>query len=64
MKNQQPNNSRITYFSGWYVAVRNYDVFETESISQLVCVVEDFMPPELAKIKEHYTNYFTINLAE
>lgn len=64
MKNQQLNNSIITYIHGWDVALRNYDVFETESIYDLVSLASDNMSPELAKLTAMNTSYFTINLAE
>jgi len=64
MKNQQLNNCIITYINGWDVALRNYDVFESESIYDLVSLVSDNMSPELAKLTAMNTSYFTINLAE
>jgi hypothetical protein len=64
MKNQQQNNAVTTYFDGWDVALRNYDVFETESIIQLVRFSKGQLSPELANISQQNTSYLTINLAE
>lgn len=64
MKNQQLNNSIITYCNGWDVALHNYDVFETESIIQLVRFSKNQLSPELANLTEYCTHYLTINFAE
>ena len=50
MKNQLPNTSLATYFNGWDVALRNYDVFEAESIIQLVRIGEEQLSPETATL--------------
>ena len=47
MKNQQSKNLILDYFSGWDVALKNYDVFETESILRLVNTSKDEFPPLL-----------------
>jgi len=64
MKNQQPNNSIITYFNGWDVALRNYDVFETESIIHLVSFSKDQLSPDLTNLNEQNTHYLAINFSE
>jgi hypothetical protein len=61
MKNQQ-NNTVTTYIDGWESALRNYDVFETESILRLVNTSKSELPPLLASINDQYKHYFTINL--
>jgi hypothetical protein len=64
MKNQQQNNAVTTYIDGWESALRNYDVFETESIIQLVSSAKGQLSTELANIMQQNTSYLTINLAE
>ena len=64
MKNQQQDNARLTYFSGWHIALHNYDVFETESINRLVNISNDTLLPQIASISEQSTHYFTIKPAE
>ena len=49
MKNDRLNYSSINYFSGWDVALQNYDDFEIESISQLVNGSEDLIQPQDAR---------------
>jgi hypothetical protein len=62
MKNENLKSSSITYFSGWDVALHNYDVFEIESIKQLVNSSREQILPQLAKIREEYTGYFPLTL--
>ena len=64
MKNQQSKNKILDYFTGWDVALNNYDVFETESILRLVNASKDEYPPLLTGIIDQQTNYFTINFDE
>lgn len=59
MKNDRLNHSSITYFSGWIVALHNYDVFEIESISQLVNSSEDIIQPQVAR---QNADYFPLTL--
>ena len=62
MKNDNSINSNNTYFSGWDVAVRNYNVFEVESIKLLVNSSNDIIQPQLAGISEHSTDYFPLTV--
>ena len=66
MENQQQiiAEPSLSYFSGWLVALSNYNVFEIESINQLVSISNDKMPPELDNINEQNLYYFTINFSE
>jgi hypothetical protein len=64
MKNDRLNNSSVTYCSGWDVALHNYDVFEIESIKQLVNLSKDSVPPELASFYEQDTDYFILNFKD
>ena len=61
MKNQPSKNLILDYFSGWDVALKNYDVFETESILRLVNTAKNEFHPLLTDIIDQQTNYFTIN---
>lgn len=63
MKSSNINNSNVTYFSGWHTALYNYDVFEVESIYQLVNHADDIPPVSIksAKLKK---NYLTRNFDE
>ena len=64
MKNQQPQNLILDYFSGWDDSLKNYDVFETESLFTLVTTSKNELPPLLASINNQHKHYFTINLDE
>jgi hypothetical protein len=59
MKNDRFNNSSNTYFSGWDVALQNYDDFEIESISQLVNGSEDLIQPQDAR---QSTDHFPLTI--
>ena len=57
MKNDQLHNSNSTYFSGWDIALRNYDVCEIESIKQLVNSSRDLIIPQLASTNKQSKDY-------
>lgn len=62
MKNANLISSSITYFYGWDVALHNYDVFEIESIKQLVNSSKEVTLAQLGNIKERSTDYFSLTL--
>ena len=62
MKNDNLKNSSITYFSGWDVALHNYDVFEIESIKQIVNSSREQILPQLTSNREQNTDYFPLTL--
>ena len=62
MKNDSLINSSNTYFSGWDVALHNYNVFEVESIKQLVNSSNDIIQPQLAGVSEQSTDYFPLTV--
>ena len=62
MKNDHLHNSNSTYFSGWDIALRNYDVFEIESIKQLVNSSKDLILPQFASSSKQSTDYFPLTL--
>ena len=62
MKNDYLHNSNSTYFSGWDTALRNYDVFEIESIKQLVNSSKDMIQSQFADIGKEGTDYFPLTL--
>ena len=64
MENQQSNYASLTYFKGWHVALHNYDVFEIESINQLVNTSKECFLPQLSGLYQQGKHYFTTNLAE
>ena len=62
MKNDHLHNSNSTYFSGWDIALRNYDVCEIESIKQLVNSSKDLIIPQLASTSKQSTDYSALTL--
>ena len=64
MENQHPNYASLTYCKGWHVALHNFDVFEVESINQLVNTSKDSLLPQLSGLNAQGKHYFTTNLAE
>lgn len=57
MKNDRFNNSSNTYFSGWDVALHNYNVFEIESIKELVNSSNDIIQRQSAGNNEQSSDY-------
>jgi hypothetical protein len=62
MKNDLSNSSRNTYFSGWDVALHNYNVFEVESIKLLVNSSNNIIQPQLVGDSEQSTDYFPLTV--
>ena len=62
MKIDALNNATKNYIAGWDVALHNYDVFEIESINQLVNSSKDMIQSQSASIGKEGTDYFPLAL--
>ena len=65
MENQQQIlvNPSLSYYSGWLIALRNYDVFEIESIPQLINMHNENTSFNESGINNKSKYYLTMNFS-